>query len=92
LSEAIGAVPIQWPTGKKAAASFSFDIDAESVILNFKPSTANQMTVMSHQSYGPLAGVKRILEILERNQVQSTFFVPGYTARRYARTTSSCNC
>lgn len=83
MSEAIGAVPIQWPTGKKAAASFSFDIDAESVILNFKPSTANQMTVMSHQSYGPLAGVKRILEILERNQVQSTFFVPGYTARRY---------
>ncbi len=83
MSEAIGAVPIQWPKGKKAAASFSFDIDAESVILNFKPSTANQMTVMSHQSYGPLAGVKRILEILERNQVQSTFFVPGYTARRY---------
>jgi len=83
MTEAIGAVPIQWPAGKKAAASFSFDIDAESVILNFKPSTANQMTVMSHQSYGPLAGVKRILEILERNQVQSTFFVPGYTARRY---------
>ncbi|MFM7139221.1 MAG: polysaccharide deacetylase family protein, partial [Actinomycetes bacterium] len=45
--------------------------------------TANQMTVMSHQAYGPLAGVKRILEILERTQVQSTFFVPGYTARRY---------
>ncbi len=83
MTEAIGAVPIQWPAGKKAAASFSFDIDAESVILNFKPSTANQMTVMSHQSYGPLAGVKRILEILERNHVQSTFFVPGYTARRY---------
>ena len=83
MTEAVGAVPIQWPKGKKAAASFSFDIDAESVILNFKPSTANQMTVMSHQSYGPLAGVKRILEILERNQVQSTFFVPGFTARRY---------
>ena len=83
MTEAVGAVPIQWPKGKKAAASFSFDIDAESVILNFKPSTANQMTVMSHQSYGPLAGVKRILEILERNQVQSTFFVPGCTARRY---------
>jgi hypothetical protein len=63
MTEAVGAVPIQWPKGKKAAASFSFDIDAESVILNFKPSTANQMTVMSHQSYGPLAGVKRILEL-----------------------------
>jgi len=83
MTEAVGAVPIKWPAGKKAAASFSFDVDAESVILNFKPSAANQMTVMSHQFYGPLAGVKRILEILEKNQIQSTFFVPGFTARRY---------
>jgi peptidoglycan/xylan/chitin deacetylase (PgdA/CDA1 family) len=38
---------------------------------------------MSHQSYGPLVGVTRILDILERNQIKSTFFVPGYSARRY---------
>ena len=83
MSETIPAKPIQWPSGKTSAASFSFDIDAESAILNFKPSTADQMSVMTHQSYGPLVGVKRILEILERNQIKSTFFVPGYTARRY---------
>jgi len=38
MSEVVPAKPIQWPKGKTAAASFSFDIDAESAILNFKMS------------------------------------------------------
>lgn len=38
---------------------------------------------MSHQSYGPLVGVPRILGILDRHGVPATFFVPGYTAERY---------
>ena len=76
MSEAIPAKPIKWPAGKTAAASFSFDIDAESAILNFKPAAADQMSTMSHQSYGPLTGVPRILDILERNQIKSTFFLP----------------
>jgi hypothetical protein len=53
MSETVPAKPIQWPAGKTAAASFSFDVDAESAILNFKPSAADQMSTMSHQSYGP---------------------------------------
>jgi peptidoglycan/xylan/chitin deacetylase (PgdA/CDA1 family) len=38
---------------------------------------------MSHQSYGPLVGVPRILSILQRHAVTATFFVPGFTAERY---------
>jgi len=38
---------------------------------------------MSHQSYGPLVGVPRILSILQRYDVKATFFVPGYSAHRY---------
>jgi len=83
MTEVVSAKPISWPVGKTSAASFSFDIDAESAILNFKPNAADQMSTMSHQSYGPLTGVPRILDILEANQIKSTFFVPGYTARRY---------
>ncbi|MBC7638771.1 MAG: polysaccharide deacetylase [Rhodoferax sp.] len=41
------------------------------------------MGVMSHQAYGPLVGVPRLLALLERHGVRSTFFVPGYTAHRY---------
>lgn len=79
----IPATPVPWPGGKRAAASFTFDVDAESAVLAVSPEAAGRMSVMSHQSYGPLVGVPRILEILARHDVQSTFFVPGYTAHRY---------
>ena len=77
------AEPVSWPTGKKAAAAFTFDVDAESAVLWGAPDNASHMSVMSHQAYGPLVGVPRLLDILSRVGVQSTFFVPGITARRY---------
>lgn len=47
------------------------------------PQTAQRMGIISHQAYGPLVGVPRLLRMLERHGVRSTFFVPGYTAHRY---------
>src|SRR5258708_892341 len=41
------------------------------------------MSTMSHQAYGPGVGVPRLLSMLADFQIHSTFFVPGYTARRY---------
>jgi peptidoglycan/xylan/chitin deacetylase (PgdA/CDA1 family) len=79
----VPAAPVAWPDGYRAAASFSFDVDAESAVLFEQPASASRAGVMSHQSYGPLVGVPRILDVLERRQVRSTFFVPGYTAHRY---------
>ncbi len=77
------AEPISWPEGYRAAASFSFDVDAESAILYSSPGSGRRAGVMSHQSYGPLVGVPRILDVLHRHGVRATFFVPGYTAERY---------
>ena len=37
---------------------------------------------MTHQSYGPLVGVPRLLRLLTKRGVKATFFVPGYTAHR----------
>ena len=65
------------------AASFTFDVDAESAVLNVDAAHADRMSVMSHQAYGPLVGVPRLLAMLARHEVRSTFFVPGYTAVRY---------
>lgn len=79
----VPAEPVSWPEGCRAAASFSFDVDAESAILHASAGSADRPGVMSHQSYGPLVGVPRILDILDRHGVVSTFFVPGYTAERY---------
>lgn len=72
-----------WPGGAGAAASFCFDLDAESAVLSFAPEAASRMSVMTHQSYGPLVGVPRLLRLLERHAIRATFFVPGYSARRY---------
>jgi peptidoglycan/xylan/chitin deacetylase (PgdA/CDA1 family) len=77
------ADPVRWPDGKRAAASFSFDVDAESVVLHADPRAAGRLSLMSHQAYGPLTGLPRLLRVLERQGVRSTFFVPGYTAHRH---------
>lgn len=77
------AGPVAWPHGHRAAASFSFDVDAESAVLSDFPQAADRPGIMSHQSYGPLVGVPRILDLLARHDVISTFFVPGFTAERY---------
>ncbi|MCU1536801.1 MAG: pgdA 3 [Humibacillus sp.] len=86
MTETSAAQPIPWPTGKRAAASFSFDVDAESAVLWGSPGTADRMSVLSHQAYGPLVGVPRLLELLARHDLRSTFFVPGFTAHRYPDT------
>jgi peptidoglycan-N-acetylglucosamine deacetylase len=73
----------QWPDGYRAAACFTFDLDAEAVALVHDPAAADRMSVMSHQSYGPLTGVPRLLRLLDTHGIRATFFVPGFTARRY---------
>jgi peptidoglycan-N-acetylglucosamine deacetylase len=75
-----------WPAGFTSAAAFTFDVDAESAVLWNAPRNADRMSVISHQAYGPLVGVPRLLGLLERHRIRSTFFVPGYTAERYPQT------
>ena len=72
-----------WPQGKRAAACFTFDVDAESPILFDHPESTNWLDVMSHQAYGPRTGVARLLRALDRQGIRATFFVPGYTAERW---------
>ncbi len=75
-----------WPAGYRAAAAFTFDVDAESAVLWNAPRVADRMSVISHQAYGPLVGVPRLLRLLDKHGIRSTFFVPGYTAHRYPST------
>ncbi len=75
--------PVAWPAGYTAAACLTFDMDAEAAVLTADINSINRMSPMSHQAYGPLAGVPRILDLLARNNVRATFFMPGYSAHRY---------
>jgi peptidoglycan/xylan/chitin deacetylase (PgdA/CDA1 family) len=74
---------ITWPEGKRAAAVLGFDMDAESVALTVDPASRHRLSAMSHQAYGPVTGMPRILQMLDRHEVRATFFCPGYTAERY---------
>ncbi|TLM81797.1 polysaccharide deacetylase [Pseudarthrobacter sp. NamE5] len=75
--------PITWPDGHKAAASFTFDVDAESCTIAHDPTSTRRMSLMTHQSYGPKVAVPRLLKILERQDIHATFFIPGFTAESY---------
>ncbi|MCF3140551.1 polysaccharide deacetylase [Paenarthrobacter sp. AR 02] len=75
--------PITWPEGFQAAASFTFDVDAESCTIAHDPTSTKRMSLMSHQSYGPKIAVPRLLQILDRQDIKGTFFIPGFTAESY---------
>ncbi|MGH3405575.1 MAG: polysaccharide deacetylase family protein [Streptosporangiaceae bacterium] len=82
-SSAMSAGPVSWPQGVTAAACLTFDMDAEAAVLTADISSISRMTPMSHQSYGPLVGVPRVLALLKRHDLRATFFIPGYSAHRY---------
>lgn len=88
-SSATPPAPVPWPAGYTAAGCLTFDMDAESAVLTTDISSIDRMTPMSHQSYGPLVGVPRILALLRRHDIRATFFVPGYSAQRYPEVTRS---
>lgn len=72
-----------WPAGYLSAVALTFDLDAESVVLAVDRSFASRPSVMTHQAYGPLTGLPRLLEVLGRLGFRATFFIPGFTADRY---------
>jgi peptidoglycan/xylan/chitin deacetylase (PgdA/CDA1 family) len=72
-----------WLRGNQAICVFSFDIDAESPILAQGRRYAEHAMTMTHQAFGPLVGVPRILDLLAEYRLKATFFTPGFTADRY---------
>lgn len=77
------AGPIDWPGAMRSTVTLGFDMDDESVVLTANPQNRTRLSVMSHQAYGAVTGMPRILAMLKRRGLQATFFCPGYTAERY---------
>jgi peptidoglycan/xylan/chitin deacetylase (PgdA/CDA1 family) len=61
----------------------TFDFDAESGWLSRDPRLAKRPGVLSQGTYGATVGVPRLLELLAREKVPATFFVPGWVAEQY---------
>jgi peptidoglycan/xylan/chitin deacetylase (PgdA/CDA1 family) len=73
----------RWPDGIRAAAMFGFDLDAEAVMLADHPEVVDYLDVIAHQRYGPRVAVPRLLRMLDRVKLRTTFFVPGWVAERW---------
>jgi peptidoglycan/xylan/chitin deacetylase (PgdA/CDA1 family) len=68
----------------QCAAVLSFDEDGECVPFMCDPANGHRrMTLQSDASYGPNIATPRILDLLDRHGLSSSFFVPGYTAERH---------
>jgi peptidoglycan-N-acetylglucosamine deacetylase len=66
-----------WPNGAKVAVGLSFDVDNATATL----STGNlDYEILSRGEYGAVDGLPRILRILDRHQVPSSFFIPAASA------------
>lgn len=69
-----------WLRTHDAAATITFDVDAETPVLAEGSGYSAHAMTMSHQAYGPDVGVPRILDILDQVGIQATFFMPGWVA------------
>ncbi|MEP7347916.1 MAG: polysaccharide deacetylase family protein, partial [Gemmatimonadaceae bacterium] len=69
--------PRSWPGGARCAVALSFDADHETNELRDGGKSIGRLL---WGEYGARVGVPRILQLLERTSVPSTFFVPAVAA------------
>lgn len=66
-----------WPNGARVAVGLSFDVDNATATL----STGNlDYELLSRGEYGAVDGLPRILQMLDRQQVPASFFIPAASA------------
>lgn len=72
-----------WPGEHRLAVSLTFDVDAEAGFLGDGEQYARRLTTLSEGRFGVVRGLPRILTLLGRHGICSTFFVPGLTAEQH---------
>lgn len=76
--------PVPWPGGARCAASFAFDMDAESLMhLYFGDTAPTRIAMSSMLRYGPDIAVPRLMDMFARYDIRQTFFVPGWCVENY---------
>lgn len=69
--------PKRWPNNARVAVSITFDDDNESYLL---ASGDTSPTTLSAAEFGAKSGLPRILRLLDKYQLPSTFFIPAVSA------------
>lgn len=68
---------------KKMPVLLTFDVDGETLWLSRDPENIKFPVLLSQGRYGPETGVPRILRLLKKYDIKSTFFIPGFIADKY---------
>lgn len=74
---------IKWPYGKRIAVLLTFDFDAEYLRYSVTGQDKLGFSDISRGQYGPHEGLQRCLDMLQRQAIRTTFFVPGIVAEKY---------
>jgi len=61
----------------------TFDLDADSAVRGRYSGVPDEPVARSKGQYGPKVGLPRILNLLDKYSIKSTFFVPGWVAETY---------
>src|SRR5690625_7799559 len=70
-------------TSKGFPLLLTFDLDFETMWTARDPDYAKRPILMSQGAYGWKAGMPRILKLLQKYELQCTFFVPGLVAEQH---------
>lgn len=74
---------IVWPDGKRIAVMLTFDFDAELLRMSVIGKRTIGFSDTSRGKYGPDEGLKRCLNMLARQNLHTTFFIPGRIVELY---------
>ena len=72
--------PEKWKSDARVAVALSFDSDHESLTLRWGDDSPGRL---SQGEYAARSGMPRILKMLEKHSVPSSFFVPAVVAKLY---------
>src|SRR5919109_1241262 len=70
--------PASWPSGARVAVLLSFDVDNQTPTLGAaQDPRATSIGTLSRGEYGARIGLKRVLDVLDRNSIPASFFIPA---------------
>ena len=83
MTKHVGKASKVWPQGVRCAVMFTFDVDGETLWTSRNPDNWNRPGNLAQGSYGPRIAMPKILDVLEKHGVKSSFFIPGWIIEKY---------
>lgn len=74
---------IVWKDNKKCAVAITINLNGEYFWLSLDPDSVNRPKTLSLGTFGMEIGLERVLDVLEKYNIKSTFFIPAGIIEKY---------